>query len=67
MLGKMRKALCDICNERKKGRKVYKKHILNQNGEIEWRQEYYFDQDTLDILFNRIEDNSNYVVNIRLK
>ena len=35
MLGKIRKALCNICNERKTGRKIYKKHILNQKNEIE--------------------------------
>lgn len=46
MMGKIRKALCNICNERKTGRKIYKKHILNQKNEIEWRQEYFFDQDT---------------------
>lgn len=67
MMGKIRKALCNICNERKTGRKIYKKHILNQKNEIEWRQEYFFDQDTKQILFDRIEDDLNYIVNIKLR
>ena len=67
MLGKIRKALCNICNERKTGRKIYKKHILNQKNEIEWRQEYFFDQDTKQILFDRVEDDLNYIVNIKLR
>ena len=67
MMGKIRKALCNICNERKTGRKIYKKHILNQKNEIEWRQEYFFDQDTNQILFDRIEDDLNYIVNIKLR
>ena len=67
MMGKIRKALCNICNERKTGRKIYKKHILNQKNEIEWRQEYFFDQDTKQILFDSIEDDLNYIVNIKLR
>lgn len=67
MTGKIRKALCNICNERKTGRKIYKKHILNQKNEIEWRQEYFFDQDTKQILFDRVEDDLNYIVNIKLR
>ena len=67
MLGKIRKALCNICNERQTGRKIYKKHILNQKNEIEWRQEYFFDQDTKQILFDRVEDDLNYIVNIKLR
>lgn len=67
MMGKIRKALCNICNERKTGRKIYKKHILNQKNEIEWRQEYFFDQDTKQILFDRVEDDLNYIVNIKLR
>lgn len=67
MMGKIRKALCNICNERKNGRKIYKKHILNQKNEIEWRQEYFFDQDTKQILFDRVEDDLNYIVNIKLR
>ena len=67
MMGKIRKALCNICNERKIGRKIYKKHILNQKNEIEWRQEYFFDQDTKQILFDRVEDDLNYIVNIKLR
>ena len=67
MMGKIRKALCNICNERKTGRKIYKKHILNQKNEIEWRQEYFFDQDIKQILFDRIEDDLNYIVNIKLR
>ena len=34
MMGKIRKALCNICNERKTGRKIYKKHILNQKMKL---------------------------------
>ena len=67
MMGKIRKALCNICNERKTGRKIYKKHILNQKNEIEWRQEYFFDQDTKQILFDRVDDDLNYIVNIKLR
>ena len=67
MMGKIRKALCNICNERKTGRKIYKKHILNQKNEIEWRQEYFFDQDIKQILFDRVEDDLNYIVNIKLR
>ena len=67
MMGKIRKALCNICNERKTGRKIYKKHILNQKNEIEWRQEYFFDQDTKQILFDHVEDDLNYIVNIKLR
>ena len=67
MLGKIRKALCNICNERQTGRKIYKKHILNQKNEIEWRQEYFFDQDTKQILFDRVEEDLNYIVNIKLR
>lgn len=67
MMGKIRKALCNICNERKTGRKIYKKHILNQKNEIEWRQEYFFDQDAKQILFDRVEDDLNYIVNIKLR
>ena len=67
MMGKIRKALCNICNERKTGRKIYKKHILNQKNEIEWRQEYFFDQDTKQILFDRVEDDLNYIINIKLR
>lgn len=67
MMGKIRKALCNICNERKTGRKIYNKHILNQKNEIEWRQEYFFDQDTKQILFDRVENDLNYIVNIKLR
>ena len=67
IMGKIRKALCNICNERKTGRKIYKKHILNQKNEIEWRQEYFFDQDTKQILFDRVDDDLNYIVNIKLR
>ena len=67
IMGKIRKALCNICNERRTGRKIYKKHILNQKNEIEWRQEYFFDQDTKQILFDRVDDDLNYIVNIKLR
>ena len=67
MMGKIRKALCNICNERNTGHKIYKKHILNQKNEIESRQEYFFDQDTKQILFHRVDDELNYVVNIKLR
>lgn len=67
MLNKIRKLLCNITNERQSGRRIYKKHVTNKKGDIEWRQEYFFDKDTLQIFLDHVRDNPNYVINIRLK
>ena len=64
---KLRKGLCDITNEKKQGRKVYKKHVKNDKGETEWRQEYYFERNILDTIIERVKENIRYVFNIRLK
>ena len=67
MLNKIRKLLCNITNERQSGRRIYKKHVTNKKGDIEWRQEYFFDKDTLQIFLDNVRDNLNYVINFRLK
>ena len=67
MLNKIRKLLCNITNERQSGRRIYKKHVTNKKGDIEWRQEYFFDKDTLQIFLDHVRDNLNYVINFRLK
>ena len=64
---KLRKGLCDITNEKKQGRKVYKKHVTNDKGETEWRQEYYFEKGILDTLLERVKDSIKYIFNIRLR
>ena len=67
MLNKIRKLLCNITNERQSGRRIYKKHVTNKKGDIEWRQEYFFDKETLQIFLDHVRDNLNYVINFRLK
>ena len=64
---KLRKGLCDITNEKKCGRKLYKKHVKNDKGETEWRQEYYFERNILDTIIERVKDSIRYISNIRLK
>lgn len=63
----LRKGLCDITNEKRQGRKVYKKHVKNDKGETEWRQEYYFERGILDTILERVRDSINYIFNIRLR
>ena len=64
---KLRKVLCDITNEKRQGRKVYKKHVKNDKGETEWRQEYYFEKNILDTILERVKDSIRYIFNIRLR
>ena len=64
---KLRKGLCDITNEKRQGRKVYKKHVKNDKGETEWRQEYYFERNILDTVLERVKDSIRYIFNIRLR
>ena len=64
---KLRKGLCDITNEKRQGRKVYKKHVKNDKGETEWRQEYYFEKNILDTILERVKDSIRYIFNIRLR
>ena len=64
---KLRKGLCDITNEKRQGRKVYKKHVKNDKGENEWRQEYYFERNILDTIIERVKENIKYIFNIRLR
>ena len=64
---KLRKGLCDITNEKRQGRKVYKKHVKNDKGETEWRQEYYFERNILDTILERVKDSIRYIFNIRLR
>ena len=64
---KLRKGLCDITNEKRQGRKVYKKHVKNDNGQTEWRQEYYFERNILDTIIERVKENIKYIFNIRLR
>ena len=64
---KLRKGLCDITNEKRQGRKVYKKHVKNDKGENEWRQEYYFERNILDTILERVKENIKYIFNIRLR
>ena len=64
---KLRKGLCDITNEKRQGRKVYKKHVKNDKGETEWRQEYYFERNILDTILERVKESIRYIFNIRLR
>lgn len=62
---KLRKALKKLSNEDKESCKVYKKHVENSKGEIEWRQEYYFVKKILLKVLDCISDNIKYIANVR--
>lgn len=62
---KLRKALKKLSNEDKESCKVYKKHVTNSQGNIEWRQEYYFVKKILLKVLDCISDNIKYIANIR--
>lgn len=62
---KLRKALKKLSNEDKESCKVYKKHVKNSKGEIEWRQEYYFVKKILLKVLDCISDNIKYIANVR--
>lgn len=62
---KLRKALKKLSNEDKESCKVYRKHVENSKGEIEWRQEYYFVKKILLKVLDCISDNIKYIANIR--
>ena len=64
---KIRKSLCDISNEKRRGRKICRKHVTNDKGETEWRQEYYFEQSILDAIIERVKESIKYIFNIRLR
>lgn len=62
---KLRKALKKLSNEDKESCKVYKKHVTNSQGNIEWRQEYYFVKKILLKVLDCISDNIKYIANVR--
>ena len=62
---KLRKALKKLSNGDKESCKVYKKHVTNSQGNIEWRQEYYFVKKILLKVLDCISDNIKYIANVR--
>lgn len=62
---KLRKALKKLSNEDKESVKVYKKHITNKKGDIEWCKEYYFVHEILLKILDCIRDNIKYIANVR--
>lgn len=62
---KLRKALKKLSNGEKESCKVYKKHVTNSQGNIEWRQEYYFVKKILLKVLDCISDNIKYIANVR--
>ena len=62
---KLRKALKRLSNEDKESCKVYKKHVTNKKGDIEWRKEYYFVKKILLKVLDCINDNIKYIANVR--
>lgn len=62
---KLRKALKKLSNGDKESCKVYKKHVTNSQGDIEWRQEYYFVKKILLKVLDCISDNIKYIANVR--
>ena len=62
---KLRKALKKLSNGDKESCKVYKKHVTNSKGNIEWRQEYYFVKKILLKVLDCISDNIKYIANVR--
>ena len=62
---KLRKALKKLSNEDKESVKIYKKHVTNKKGDIEWRKEYYFVHEILLKILDCIRDNIKYIANVR--
>ena len=62
---KLRKALKKLSNEDKESIKIYKKHVTNKKGDIEWRKEYYFVHEILLKILDCIRDNIKYIANVR--
>ena len=62
---KLRKALKKLSNEDKESVKIYKKHVINKKGDIEWRKEYYFVHEILLKILDCIRDNIKYIANVR--
>lgn len=62
---KLRKALKKLSNGDKESCKVYKKHVTNSQGNIEWRQEYYFVKKILLKVLDCISGNIKYIANVR--
>ena len=62
---KLRKALKRLSNEDKESIKVYKKHVTNKKGDIEWHKEYYFVHEILLKILDCIRDNIKYIANVR--
>ncbi len=62
---KLRKALKKLSNEDKESIKIYKKHVTNKQGDIEWRKEYYFVHEILLKILDCVRDNIKYIANIR--
>lgn len=62
---KLRKVLKKLSNGDKESCKVYKKHVTNSQGNIEWRQEYYFVKKILLKVLDCISDNIKYIANVR--
>lgn len=64
-LNKLRKALKKLSNEDKESIKIYKKHVTNKKGDIEWRKEYYFVHEILLKILDCVRDNIKYIANVR--
>lgn len=62
---KLRKALKKLSNEDKESVKIYKKHVTNKKGDIEWRKEYYFVHEILLKILDCVRDNIKYIANVR--
>lgn len=62
---KLRKALKKLSNEDKESIKIYKKHVTNKKGDIEWRKEYYFVHEILLKILDCVRDNIKYIANVR--
>ena len=62
---KLRKALKKLSNEDKESVKIYKKHVTNSQGNIEWRKEYYFVHEILLKILDCVRDNIKYIANTR--
>lgn len=62
---KLRKALKKLSNEDKESIKIYKKHVTNKKGDIEWHKEYYFVHEILLKILDCVRDNIKYIANVR--
>lgn len=62
---KLRKALKKLSNEDKESVKIYKKHVTNKKGDIEWRKEYYFVHEILLKILDCVRYNIKYIANVR--